>query len=98
MKELQSIVDYETENPAVSAAFNTGCIATCTVSTWRCKAAYFYWSSTSYVASPETAWNVFFYYGGVAATGEGEGNSVKVRAVRGGSVDRPFGPLVNVIL
>src|SRR5262249_5481923 len=31
VKELQSIVNYQNVNPAVSAAFNTGCAASCTV-------------------------------------------------------------------
>jgi len=82
VKELQSIVNYETFNPSVSAEFNTGCEANCTVTTCSCTAGSLYWSSTSVAASPASAWVVFFFRGDVSFAGKS--NALPVRAVRGG--------------
>lgn len=78
VKELQSIVNYETVNPAVSAAFNTGC--TVTAPTY-----YFtgYWSSSTYALALSYAWRVFFSDALVSAGYKPDDFSV--RAVRGGS-------------
>jgi hypothetical protein len=82
-KELQSIVNYQNFNPAVSAAFNTGCVASCTVLTCSCTVASSYWSSTSLALDPSNAWVVDFFYGIVAPYGKSF--TLFVRAVRGGS-------------
>ena len=85
VKELQSIVDYETISPAVASAFNNNCAATCTVLTCSCTAASLYWSSTTLAFLPGDAWVVFFDFGIVGAGGKSDG--LFVRAVRGGCVD-----------
>ena len=85
VKELQSIVNYENENPAVSPAFNTACVALCTVLTCSCTAAAPYWSSSLRRPLPPTplgAWFVGFEFGDVDATQNiGFGHA---RAGRGG--------------
>ncbi len=83
VKELQSIVNYQNVDPAVSPAFNTGCAAACTVLTCSCTAAGDYWSSTSVVNDPNFAWYVFFGVGNVPFDLKDVG--LHVRAVRGGS-------------
>ena len=85
--EIQTIVNHENVQPAVSSAFNTGCVAACTVLTCSCTAVGTspYWSSTTYVPSPAYSWYLSFY-----DTGKGlgdnslSGNLNFVRAVRGG--------------
>jgi hypothetical protein len=63
VKELQSIVDYETYLPPVAAAFNNNCTSGCTVDgadhTRECSCTQpagssqgYYWSSSSYAPSP----------------------------------------------
>ena len=81
VKELQSIVNYENVNPAVSAAFNTDCPGA-TVLTGSCTAASIYWSSTSLAFNPSLAWAVNFIDGFVFALNKG--GTDHVRAVRGG--------------
>jgi hypothetical protein len=51
IRELQSIVDLTTSNPAI----NTGVFPN-TPSDW-------FWSSSSYATNPHRAWNVYFYGG-----------------------------------
>jgi hypothetical protein len=80
-KELQSIVNYENFNPAVSAAFNNNCSGS-TVLTGSCTAVSFYWSSTTVAFTPSLAWDVNF--NGVVAAIDKSFKS-HVRAVRGGS-------------
>jgi hypothetical protein len=84
VKEYVSIVNYQTFTPAVSAAFNTGCVASCTVLTCSCTVAAYYWSSTSLAFSPSYAWFVDFTDGLVFNFGKSN-NLLFVRAVRGGS-------------
>jgi len=87
VKELQSIVNYENFNPAVSTEFNNGDCTTptsmCTVLTCSCTSAYLYWSSSTY-ADPLSAWLVGFLDGGVGANDKHIFTG-HVRAVRGGS-------------
>ncbi len=85
VKELPSIVDYETFIPAVASAFNNNCAANCTVQTCSCTVAFDYWSSTS-GAGPGNAWVVAFSAGFVGSVDKGV-SDVFVRAVRGGCVD-----------
>jgi Protein of unknown function (DUF1566) len=85
-KELQSIVNYQNVGPAVSAAFNTGCAANCTVTTCSCTAAANYWSSTTSANEPAVAaWVVNFNFGFVVARNKSDERHV--RAVRGGLGD-----------
>ena len=89
VRELQSIVNYQNVNPAVSSAsaFNTNCAPGCPATTCSCTASGDYWSSTSSVSDPWNAWYVRFSYGRVDAFGRSEGKSgaASVRAVRGAS-------------
>ena len=83
-KELQSLINYENVNPAVSPAFNTGCaFAGCTVLTCSCTMAADYWASTSNANVAINAWRVDFFAGFVRPGDKTGGNFV--RAVRGGS-------------
>ncbi len=82
-RELESIVNLQNVNPAVSAAFNTGCVASCTVLTCSCTVSLYYWSSSTYANFPTYAWLVDFGDGYVLA--DGKTGSYYVRAVRGGS-------------
>jgi uncharacterized protein DUF1566 len=82
VKELQSIVDYGTFNPAVDAAFNTSCSSGCTVLTCSCTQSSFYWSATTTAGNPGGAWLVNFVNGAVG-TGS-KANLLYVRAVRSG--------------
>ena len=87
VRELQSIVDYQTINPAVASAFNNNCSRGCQATTCSCTASGDYWSSTSSVSDPSGAWYVTFSYGRVDAFGRsgGKSSAAFVRAVRGGS-------------
>jgi hypothetical protein len=84
VKELQSIVNYEvTPSPAVSSAFNTGCVAACSVTTCSCTGTGFvYWSSSTYANGPTNAWTVDFDFGDVNPVAKSDFRFV--RAVRGG--------------
>ena len=87
IKELQGIVNYENVGPAVSPAFNTGCVGGATVVTGSCTASAFYWSSTSsadvpFSHGPSFAWGVVFNDGDTVAVEKND--DVHVRAVRGG--------------
>jgi hypothetical protein len=89
VKELQSIIDYENSGPAVSATFNTNCVAGCTVcscTAFSLQVATYYWSSTTFnfPALRGFAWYVEFTFGDVTAHGGSKGSGNLVRAVRGG--------------
>lgn len=74
IRELQSIVDYGRNNPAVDPAFGA--------------LLQYYWSSTSYMESPNEAWGIGFHVGYVGIrtkTGDFEFSYNYIRAVRGGS-------------
>lgn len=83
VKELESLVKYGVGNPAIDPAFNTGCVASCTVTTCSCTASDYYWSATTYVNFPANAWFVNFSEGSVVA--DNKTLNRRVRAVRGGS-------------
>ena len=95
VKELQSIVNYASSNPAVSAAFNNACSAGCTVTSCSCTARIEptgagYWSSTTWMVELQFAWVVDFVDGVVKRDGikPTDGALVfagHVRAVRGGT-------------
>ena len=83
IKELQSIANYEDANPSVSSAFNTECVASCTVLTCSCTASSaFYWSSSTSPGVPVNALGVHFSPFNVVHFEKG--NPAFVRAVRGG--------------
>jgi len=86
VKELESIINYQNFEPAVSAAFNANCAPGCTVTTCSCTQSLSYWSSTTYQGSPSFAWLVSFGDGGVSGNTKVMSLvSLYVRAVRGGS-------------
>ena len=88
VKELQSIVNYENVNPAVSVEFNDGCVSGCVVTDCSCTSTYpptggaVYWSSTYIVDNSNSAWCVDFVRGVVRNLTNDERH--QVRAVRGG--------------
>jgi hypothetical protein len=83
VNELQSLINYQNVNPAVSNAFSTSCAANCTVATCSCTSVLdSYWSSTTDQNSLTYAWDVYFAYGSVYAYFKS--NALFVRAVRGG--------------
>ena len=88
VKELVSIVNYENgfPLPAISAAFNTGCVPDCTIETCSCTQGNFYWSSTSIAFDPRNAWIVEFSFGNVQGHtfGDKVQQANRMRAVRGG--------------
>jgi hypothetical protein len=84
--ELESLMNLGTNDPAVTAAFDTDCASGCTVLTCSCTATTFdriYWTSTASVGYAPYAWRVDFNSGDVISAGKG--NGFYVRAVRGGS-------------
>src|SRR5207247_10311341 len=58
IRELQSIANYQSFNPAVSSAFNNNCAPGCHATTCSCTASSDYWSSTSSVPDPSGARHV----------------------------------------
>jgi hypothetical protein len=88
-RELESIVNLENVDPAVSAAFNTNCgvdsngNAGCMVTACSCTVSDYYWSSSTDALSPQNAWIVYFGDGNIATPDKI--HSYYVRAVRGGS-------------
>lgn len=88
VRELESLVDYGSGNPAIAAAFHTNCTADCNVQTCSCTQSSFsrpssYWTSTTFRLNPSGAWIISFDTG--YAGGDGKTNANYVRAVRGGS-------------
>ena len=92
-KELESIVDAGTFNPAVDPAFNHGpgigpCkVDECSLTGTGAAGLYFYWSSTTRAAGTLSAWAVDFVEGFVSVVPKS--NSFFVRAVRGGCMPMP---------
>lgn len=86
IKELESLMDFGQYLPALNAAFHgASCGASCTDLTdpsCSCDAGSDYWSSTSFVVSPNDAWSLFSGSGGMGHSGKT--NNFFVRAVRGG--------------
>jgi len=87
--ELESIRDLGTLNPAARPPSNTNCGANssgnpgCTVTTCRCTAPYYYWSSSTSAFNTKGAWFVFFSAG--ASDWTFKTGKRYVRAARGGS-------------
>jgi len=82
-KELQSVVNYQNSNSAISLTFNTNCTAGVTVLNGSCTAADNYWSSSTLVNGPAFTWGVGFHDGNVDAFPTAF-SLLRVRAVRGG--------------
>lgn len=82
IRELDTLKDYGRSNPATPPAFETGCVADCTVATCSCTRSFYHWSSSSYQGSPNFAWLVHFSIGGTEA--QSKTATHYVRAVRGG--------------
>lgn len=82
IKELQSLVNYETNAAAVSVALLHDCTFHCTSDTCSCTSASFYWSSTSQQLTPTSAWGVDFGQGFTSRTTKT--TKFYVRGVRGG--------------
>jgi len=88
IRELLSIVKPTGGNVAVDAAFDTGCVTGCTVTTCSCAGGET-WSSTAYAAASAIAWVVDFTDGSSTARPKspvpgpyGLPVTLKVRAVR----------------
>jgi hypothetical protein len=82
VRELQSLINFETYSPAVSPEFNTGCVPPCTVLDCSCTVGAHYWSSTVLTGYPWLVWFVYFNTGMV--NGDPTYTDYRVRAVRGG--------------
>ncbi|HTQ79790.1 MAG TPA: DUF1566 domain-containing protein, partial [Thermoanaerobaculia bacterium] len=82
IKELQSLVNFESAAPMTSSAFKNNCVAGATVLTGSCTLTSNYWSSTTWPGSPSMAAGVNFYDG--TLTPYDKTTSPHVRAVRGG--------------
>jgi len=84
LKELQSIVDYENNNPAAPAELhNSATCAGCSdlgSTSCSCTDVDAYWSSTTRKQNIGQAWTVDFSDGAVSANGKGSAKAV--RAVR----------------
>lgn len=83
LKELQSLQNFATYNPGTYPAFNSGCTASCSVTTCSCTQSNHYWSSSTVQYYPHLAWLVYFGHGGT--TYIDKTNSYYVRGVRAGS-------------
>jgi hypothetical protein len=84
IKELQSIASYDVAfpGPSVPAAFDSSCTPGCTSTSCSCTTADLYWTSTTYIQSPDFAWYVYFIDGNILANQKTNGGYV--RAVRTG--------------
>ncbi len=83
VKELHSLIYYETINPSIDPVFDTGCVAGCTVTTCSCTGASSTWSATSAAVFTNLAITVTFSDGSVTNRRK-RLFSLHVRAVRGG--------------
>ena len=82
VNELRSLVNYQNFWPTVDTAFNTGCVAGCTVTGCSCTHPDFYWSSTTTGNAGVNALGVLFDSGRVSSNIKD--GSAPTRAVRGG--------------
>ena len=81
--ELQTLLNLENANPAVSAPFHTDCSSGCSLPACSCTRNLDYWSSTTLKDNPALAWVVDFQVGFHSAASKP--GSYAVRAVRGGA-------------
>ena len=84
--ELMTLLDLGTFNPAISAAFRTGCTPGCTVLTCSCAPASLadQWTSTTYAEVTSQALAIRFLNGTIFQNDKT--GTMSVRAVRGGTV------------
>lgn len=80
--ELSTILNYGADNPSTYTAFNTNCVAACTVLTCSCTVSIPYYTSTTYTLDTSQVWTVDFDIGQVVF--DPKGTSRRVRGVRGG--------------
>jgi hypothetical protein len=83
-RELESVVNYQTANPALSPVFNAGCVPGCSVLSCDCNQAN-WWSSTTAPGGPTQAWLLISNDGPLTANALGKSTASGVRAVRGGN-------------
>jgi len=89
-RELESILDFGFTEPVVAPAFNTGCVPGCSVLACSCTlpepvlGVVMYWSSTTVVLQPTSAWVLDFKRGGSNFGFDKTDDHEHVRAVRGG--------------
>lgn len=92
VKEIQSIIDYSGVNPPVSMPFNYMCGEGCSLTECSCTSRGLYWTSTTYIPTPDRAWfvtnsgsiqNGWQAPGGTALDKHKYGEA-RARAVRGG--------------
>jgi len=81
-RELESLVNLGAYTPAAFTPFNTGCAGGCTVATCSCTGVGGYWSSSTNLSLPGTAW--YLDFGNGYASTDFKGAAYRVRAVRGG--------------
>jgi hypothetical protein len=87
--EVESIIDYQRYKPAVPPAFNTACTPGCGVLACSCTMSSsasneYFWSSTTSVTQPISAWTTNFAAGGNNFGFSKTNSAAHVRAVRGG--------------
>ena len=70
--ELQSLVDYSRHVPAINTTYFPNTVSS------------YYWSSTTYASSPNTAWLIYFHDGYLFGPYDKSSYGCYVRAVRGG--------------
>jgi hypothetical protein len=81
--ELDSLVNLGASGPATYSSFAQSCTGGCTILACSCTRPDYYWSASSYLASPVYGWTVYFNAGDTYA--QNKSQSYFVRAVRGGS-------------
>lgn len=93
VEELQTIVDYGTDYPAIDVAFHAihggNCYGTCrdiTIAACACTHSGEYWSATVRIGDPSDVWIVDFYVGDVFYRSKTMSTYAYARAVRGGSL------------
>jgi len=85
VKELQTIVDFGRNDPAVASVFDENCTPGCKVETCSCTHSENYWSSSTISGNPGYAWGVNFFFGNDDY--DYKPARSHVRAVRGGALN-----------
>lgn len=78
--ELETLVSLGAADPATHEIFNSGCGASCTVTTCSCTASDYYWTSTTAQVGQTSAWTVLFETG--HEEWDAKTSTNRVRAVR----------------
>jgi len=81
VKELLSIVDYESYLPAVHPVFNARCAPSCRVTSCSCNVSNYAMSSTTVAGNTGGVWIVHFGYG-LLIGGNKSATDYRIRAVR----------------